>query len=261
MPEEITGRELDRAVRAELRTLPQELATRVARHLVVVAELLDVDPELAYKHAKAVRDRASRVAVAREAAGLAAYATGRYAEALAELRAFTRMSGSHEHLAEMADCERGLGRPEKALELAASPAAQGLEPDSRAELLIVASGARRDLGQHEAAVVVLAGPELKSRSRAPWVARLRYAYADALLAAGREDDAREWFARAAEIDDDGVTDAEERLAALEGVDFLTEADDLMEPEVDLTEDDDNGVTDEQPTSGEQSAPTDAPDPS
>lgn len=254
MPEEITGRELDRAVRAELRTLPQELAARVARHLVVVAELLDVDPELAYKHAKAVRDRASRVAVAREAAGLAAYATGRYAEALAELRAFTRMSGSHEHLAEMADCERGLGRPEKALDLAASPAAQQLEPDSRAELLIVASGARRDLGQDEAAVVVLQGPELNSRSRAPWVARLRYAYADALLGAGREDEARAWFARAAEIDDDGVTDAEERLAALEGVDFLTEADELMEPDVALEE------PDEQPAPSEPHAPADESDP-
>jgi hypothetical protein len=53
----------------------------------------------------------------------------------------------------------------------------------------------------------------------PWTARLRYAYADALLAAGREAEAREWFAKAVEADRDGSTDASDRLAALDGVEF------------------------------------------
>ena len=44
--------------------------------------------------------------------------TGRYAEALRELRTVRRLSGSSEHLPIMADCERGLGRPERALALA-----------------------------------------------------------------------------------------------------------------------------------------------
>jgi hypothetical protein len=52
---------------------------------------------------------------------------------------------------------------------------------------------------------------------APWAARLRYAYADGLLAAGRRDEAREWFARSAEADEDSATDAAERLLELDGV--------------------------------------------
>jgi hypothetical protein len=54
----------------------------------------------------------------------------------------------------------------------------------------------------------------------PWTARLRYAYADALLAAGRESEAREWFAKAVEADRDGSTDASDRLAELDGVEFM-----------------------------------------
>jgi hypothetical protein len=61
----------------------------------------------------------------------------------------------------------------------------------------VTAGARRDRGEFDAAVSVLEGSDLRSRSRAEWVARLRYAYADALLAAGRNADALEWFHRAA----------------------------------------------------------------
>jgi hypothetical protein len=82
------------------------------------------------------------------------------------------------------------------------------------EMLIVAAGARRDLGEHEAAAISLQVPELRSRSHEPWVSRLRYAYADALLAAGREQEARQWFVRAADVDDEGLTDAAERAAAL-----------------------------------------------
>jgi tetratricopeptide (TPR) repeat protein len=222
--ETVTGRELDREVRAELKTLPLELATTVARHLVMVGILEETDPERAYEHARAVRERASRVAVARETAGLTAYATGRYAEALSELRAHARMSGSSDYLPVIADCERGLGRPEKALEIAGGAAAQKLDPAGRAEMRIVAAGARADMGQPDAAVITLQCKELTSRSTAPWVARLRYAYADALLAVGRTDDARTWFARAADGDDEGATDAADRLAELEGVVFLTDGD-------------------------------------
>ena len=43
-----------------------------------------------------------------------------------------------------------------------------------------------------------------------WAVRLRYAYADALEAAGRNDEAREWFAKCANLDPDEETDALER---------------------------------------------------
>lgn len=215
--ESITGRELDRSVQQQLRGLPEKLAARVARHLVAAGQLLDSDPATAYKHTLAARARASRIAVVREACGEAAYAAGEYAEALSELRAAKRMNGVTEYLPVMADCERALGRPEKALALAKSPAVANLEPSLQAEMTIVEAGARRDMGEMDAALRTLESAPVRSQSRAEWVVRLRYAYADTLLAAGRREDALAWFHRVAGIDGDGVTDAAERLAELEGI--------------------------------------------
>ncbi|MFI6519481.1 hypothetical protein ACIBF1_28265 [Spirillospora sp. NPDC050679] len=217
----MTGEELDVDARAELRTLPKDLAARVARHLVMAGRLAEEDPETAYKHARAARRLASRVGIVREAAGLAAYHAGEWAEALQELRAARRLSTSEDaYLPVMADCERGLGRPERALDLVKSPEARNLDQMGRVELAIVESGARRDLGQLDAAVVTLQIPELRDRRLRPWSARLFYAYADALAEAGREEEASDWFARAAAADRDGETDAAERYAELEGLDIF-----------------------------------------
>lgn len=224
VPDEVTGRELTGEVRAELRTLTTDNAEAVSRHLVMAGRLLDEDPELAYRHATEARRTAARVGSVREAVGLAAYAAGRFAEALSELRAARRMSGSNVHLPVMADCERGLGRPERALAVAASPEASELDAEGRIEMRIVAAGARMDLGQPDAAVLTLQVAELRRTSAAPWSARLRYAYAEALLAAGRRADAAEWFSRATGADTEGETDAGDRLAELEGVQ-LTDAHD------------------------------------
>lgn len=193
-----------------MRSLVPATADRVAAHLVAVGELLYSDPEAALEQARAARAFASRIGVVREAAGLAAYAAGEWHEALAELRAERRLTGSSVHLPVMADCERGLGRPERALELALSPELRMLDEAGRVEMLIVASGARRDLGQADAAVVVLQSAKLDRDKPRPWSARLWYAYADALLAAGRRREAREWFDAVTAVDD-GDTDAEERL--------------------------------------------------
>ena len=160
LPSDVTGDELDRQVRGELGTLSKDNATIVARHLVMVARLMDEEPELAYEHAVAAQHRAGRVGLVREAAGLAAYQVGRYDDALRELRTARRLTGSSEHLPVMADCERGLGRPERALDLASSPEASRLDRAGQLEMLIVAAGARGDLGQHDAAVVMLQVAEL-----------------------------------------------------------------------------------------------------
>ena len=220
LPDDVTGSELDRSVRAELSSLATLNAEAVSRHLVMAGRLLDEDPEAAYAHAVAARDRAGRVASVREAAGLAAYLTGRYAEALAELRAARRISGDQSLLPVMADCERGLGRPEKALAMAAGPDVGKLDAGGRVEMLIVASGARRDLGQPEAAALLLQGPELKPQRRRAWSARLFYAYAEALLACGRDEEALAWFGHAADADAAGETDADDRVAELQGVTLL-----------------------------------------
>ncbi|HSE55644.1 MAG TPA: tetratricopeptide repeat protein [Nocardioidaceae bacterium] len=217
LDEAITGRELDRAVAQQLKGLPEKLANRIARHLVAAGQLIDDDPKTAFEHTLAARARAARIAVVREACGEAAYAAGEYAEALSEFRAAKRMNGVNDYLPIMADCERALGRPEKALALAKNPAVANLAPELQAEMTIVEAGARRDLGELDAAIRTLENAPLRSRSRADWVVRLRYAYADTLLAAGRTDDAVEWFHRTAGIDGEGVTDAAERLAELEGL--------------------------------------------
>ncbi|HEV2086871.1 MAG TPA: hypothetical protein VGR21_01035, partial [Cryptosporangiaceae bacterium] len=210
-------RELDREARAELRSLPKGAADTVARHLVAAGRLLDTDPRTALEHALAARVLAGRIAAVREAVGLAAYHSGEWQTAIIELRALRRLSGADEYLPVLADCERALGRPEKALEIAAAADTRRLAVETRMELLIVAAGARRDLGQAAAAVLTLQVPELRSASAEPWVARLRYAYADALAAQGRVEEAREWFVAAAEADHDEVTGADERLLELDGV--------------------------------------------
>jgi tetratricopeptide (TPR) repeat protein len=206
------------------------MAEVVARHLVMAGRLLEDDPELAYRHAQAARRIASRVGLVREACGLAAYHTGNWSDALAELRAARRLSGTEGYLAIMADCERGLGRPERALELAKSEEVHRLPHEERIEMRIVESGARRDMGQLDSAVITLQVPELKDERLRPWSARLFYAYAEALVEAGREDESRDWFARAAAADRDGDTDAAERYAELEGLEILDSEDDEEEME-------------------------------
>jgi tetratricopeptide (TPR) repeat protein len=214
LPADADPRELDREVRKELLTLPKGLADLVGAHLVMVGRVLDEDPQLALGHARFARSKASRVASVREAAGLAAYHAGEWSEALAELRAARRLGSGPGCLAVLADCERALGRPERALEIARSPEAGRLGTDEAVELRIVAAGARRDLGQFDAAVVALQGSDLDAAGQEPWRARLRYAYADNLLAAGREQDAIRWFLAAAEADVEESTDAAERAVAL-----------------------------------------------
>jgi tetratricopeptide (TPR) repeat protein len=209
IPEHVTGEELEKSVRAELLSLSVENAKVVARHMVCVNLYMDIDPELAHKHATAAAYHAGRLAVVRETAGYAAYRAGHFEIALKELRAANRISGDVTSWPVMADCERGLGNPLKALKMAGSPEVSRLEKAEEIEMRIVAAGARRDLGEFDAAVVTLQCRELQN-DREPWSLRIRYAYADALEASGRSDEAREWFAKCALIDLDEETDAAER---------------------------------------------------
>jgi tetratricopeptide (TPR) repeat protein len=195
----------------------------------MTGQLLDEDPELALRHAIAARKLASRIATVREAVGLAAYRAGEWQTAIAEIRTYHRMTGRRGHLAILADCERALGRPERAIDIYRSAEGQTLGPAETIELLIVASGARRDMEQKDAAVAMLQVRELSAD--APWTARLRYAYADALLDLGRRDEARDWFSRAVDADPDGETDAADRLLDLDGI--LIEEDETDDPELAL----------------------------
>lgn len=230
IPDGVTGKELDRSVHQQLRTLSKENAEGVAQHLVMVAALLEADElDAAMAHAETAVRRAGRVPAAREALGMVAYRMGDFARALGEFRTVRRISGSDHLIPLMVDCERGLGRHERALDLAQSPDAKRLATDEKVELAIVVSGIRRDLGQTDAALVALQIPQLK-KSNQP---RLAYAYADTLLGLGRTLEAREWFEKAADADTEYETDAVERLEELDGIsmtDLLDGADEEDEVE-------------------------------
>jgi tetratricopeptide (TPR) repeat protein len=214
IPPEVEAKRLAPEIRRELSTLDRATADTVARHLVAAGDLLDDDPEAALQHARAARARAARISAIREAVGIAAYHCGDWSQALAELRAARRMGSKSPLLALIADCERGLGRPQRAIELGRGRDADQLSGDDADELRIVTAGARSDLGQVEQALTVLSTPQLDPNRTGSTAARLFYAYADTLLALGRGDEAVQWFVRCAAADTDGVTDAEDRVGEL-----------------------------------------------
>lgn len=207
--------------RAQVRNLEERSALWVAKHLVMAGRLIDLDPELAFQHALAASRRGGRLAAVREAVGLTAYAAGHYGEALREFRTFRRISGSNVHLPIMADCERGLGRADRALDLARSEEAESLDTAGKVELAMVVAGARADLGQLDAAVAALEIPQLDLHRAFSFSPRLFRAYADALDAVGRSGESGTWRRQA------GV--AEKALGL----------DDDLEPDIiDLGEEDD-----------------------
>ena len=214
VPQDLDPKELDPSVRQELRSLSKDNADMVAKHLIMAATLLDNEPEKALAHARAAKDRAGRVSVARETCGIVAYHAGEWKEAISELRAARRMAGGPGLLPVLADCERGLGKPEKALDVANDPQADQLDAESKVELAIVVAGAHQDLGNPNDALSALEA-QLEN-AEAPDVTRMRlfYAYADALVTVNRKEDAVEWFNRAAEMDTEEVLDVSDRLAEL-----------------------------------------------
>ena len=214
IPDDIDVADLDPSVLQDLRVLAKDNADRVAKHMIMAATWMADDPQLALTHARAAKNRAGRVGVVREAAGIAAYHAGEWKEALSELRAARRMSGGPGLLAVMADAERGLGRPEKALEIGRSPEVRDLDDDSKIELAIVMAGARHDMGQHESALATLQQLNPTMQGDSFEHIRLAYAYADALAQVGRTDEARTWFEHVAKVDTDKLTDAADRLQDL-----------------------------------------------
>ncbi|PCC29850.1 hypothetical protein CIK76_05530 [Glutamicibacter sp. BW80] len=196
--EDVTGKELDRVARAQLRYLEERSASWVAKHLVMAGRLLEEEPELAYEHTLAASRRGGRVAVVREAVGIAAYHAGKYADSLRELRTHRRISGSDYNLPLIADSLRGLGRAEKAIELAHSEECANLETAVKVEMHMVAAGCFGDLGQLDKALSELESLEQLDFNRAySFSPRLFTAYADLLSAAGRGEESKRWFAQVA----------------------------------------------------------------
>ena len=219
IPEEITEKDLDLLVRVQMKTLSPENAERVARHLAMVGLLINDDPDLAHKHALAAADRAGRIGIVRETLGVTAYTVGDFALALRELQAFRRISGSNDQLPLMVDSERGLGRPDRALELGRSVDRKSLPAAVRANLSIAMSGARLDKGQNDIALTELEIPELNPAKVFDYSPQLFRAYASVLELLERGDEAKRWYdlaqraeialAQAAEGNDDLIHVVEE----------------------------------------------------
>ncbi|SMH41928.1 hypothetical protein SAMN06295885_1839 [Rathayibacter oskolensis] len=196
LPDDVQAKDLDRVARNELRTLTKENAEWVAMHLVMAGRLLEEDPELAHRHVLSAARRAGRIAIVRESLAISAYAIGDYALALRELRTYRRISGSDEQVPLMVDSERGVGRPDRALELGRSIDRTALSPGAQVSLAIAMSGARLDLDQTELALMELEIPQLDPDRAFSYSPALFAAYALVLDELGRTAEAAEWQRRA-----------------------------------------------------------------
>jgi tetratricopeptide (TPR) repeat protein len=230
IPADVEPRDLDKVARNELKTLNKENAEAVARHLVMAARLIDEDPELAHRHAISASRRAGRIAVVRETVAITAYSIGDYAMALRELRTHRRLSGSNEQLALIIDSERGLGRPDKALEEGRAIDRSTLSPTAQVATAIAMSGARLDLEDVEGALRELEIPQLDPNIAYSWSPDLFHAYAEVLEELGREDEAERWRERAETAEraltgeDDTVDVFEEEIDGTAGPDEDVESD-------------------------------------
>ncbi|KAF5291230.1 hypothetical protein FQR65_LT20488 [Abscondita terminalis] len=216
IPDHIEPKHLNPSARNELKTLQAEIQERVSRHLAMVAMLIDDDPELAHQHAISASRRAGRIPVVRETLAMTAYRTGDFALAIRELRTFRRLSGKDTHAAIMVDSERGLGRPQKAIETGLEVNRARLETVDRVRLAIAMSGARLDLGQTQQALFELEIPELDPNTAFVWSPELFGAYATVLEDLGRDQEAAVWFQHA-----DRATQAlEEHFGGLDELEVL-----------------------------------------
>ena len=186
LPEDVSAKDLDSTARMGLRALSRLNAENIARHLVMTQRLLETDPEVAYAHARYAASHAGRIAIVREAAGIAAYVAGLYSEALRELRAARRLSGMETMYRAMeVDCERALGRPDAALRSAQNALQLDLEDDERAELAIVVTGIYHDQGNDELALITIEDAIRKAPKDTETLRRLHSVRADRLEDLGR----------------------------------------------------------------------------
>ena len=235
IPDDVQPKDLDRVARSQLKTLSKENADGVAQHLAMVARLIDTDPALAHAHAVSAARRAGRIAVVRETLAITAYSIGDFALALRELRTYRRISGRDDQLPLMVDSERGLGRPDRALELGRSVPRGSLAVEVQVLLAIAMSGARLDLGQTDAALDELQIPQLDPKTAFSWSPALFDAYAAVLEDLGREAEAEEWWQRSDRASD--AIDAGDREPEDDVIEIVEEGQDGVVLEEEAEEDD------------------------
>ena len=155
MPKGMEWSMLSKDERERLRGLSKEHAENIGLHILAAFALEESDPELALEHAKWVARQASRIDFARETLAFVAYRQGDYKLALREFRTAYRMNGFLDYLPFIADCERGVGEPKKAVELALSDEGKQLHGAPKVEMFLVYAGALGDLEMWDKAIEVV----------------------------------------------------------------------------------------------------------
>lgn len=152
MPKGLDWSMLSKDEKERLRGLSKEHAENIGLHVLAAYALEESDPPAALEHAKWAARQASRIDLARETLALVAYRQGDYKLALKEFRTAYRMNGYTDYLPFIADCERGLGNPRKAIDEATSDEARQLTGESKVEMFLVYAGALGDLGLWDKAI-------------------------------------------------------------------------------------------------------------
>ena len=213
MPKGLEWNMLSKDERERLRGLSKEHAENIGLHILAAYTLEADDPQAALAHAKWAAKQASRVDIARETLAMVAYRQGDYKLALREFQTAFRMNGYLDYLPFMADCERGLDKPKKAIEIALSDNAKRLTGEAKAEMFLVYAGALNDMGMVDQAIEVVS--KLVHAKGLAGEYRMRAAQAEQyfLSKAGRDDEAvaldeliDDLEARYADADEDETSD-------------------------------------------------------
>ncbi len=169
-------------------------ATRVKDLVAAAGSAIDTESfEDALASLLEAKTKAPRSVHIRELLGLVFYQLGQFREAAREFAAYRRLSDKRDRDPEFADCERALGRPEKAVEVLSDFPRGEVPEEVLVEALVVQAGALNDLERHDEAVSVLESGPTRPANIEPHHLRLWYALADALERAGRRRDSRPWW--------------------------------------------------------------------
>jgi tetratricopeptide (TPR) repeat protein len=213
------------------KTLPPEIAAEIRKAAEVATALhrerLVERAESAYgayeraryqdalRAIKPVAEETPGVAAVRELAGLAAYRTGKWREAVRHLQAFSLLTDSNEHIPVLMDCQRALRKPKRVADLWSDLRQSSPEPDVLAEGRIVASASLAETGDLQGAIAMLATAGASKALRNPSNRHIRqwYLLGDLYERAGDVPRAREMFERVAKVDREAY-DVLDRLTGL-----------------------------------------------
>jgi tetratricopeptide (TPR) repeat protein len=195
-------------------TRPTEARDALSRLARAIDLLERGDPGGAVAEAQKAKKLSPRSSSIREVLGLSLYGAERWQEALAELKAYRRMTELTDQNHIMADCLRGLGRPADAIPLIEEELrTKGVANEAKAEAVIVAASALADQGRFAEALAYLGRARTRDDVAEDYTLRLWYVKGDILARAGRKDEAATEF-RKVMRHDVGAFDAAERLAEL-----------------------------------------------